>query len=67
VFLQKIYRWTGVKKELEILSGIGEVAYLVIDEPYIHNFVCVVRISEHDIVHLEISMDEGIKIIVVSL
>jgi len=37
------------------------------DIPYIHNFVCVVRISEHDIVHLEISMDEGIEIIVVSL
>ena len=35
VLLQKIYRWTGVKKVLEILSWIGVVAHLVIDEPEI--------------------------------
>jgi hypothetical protein len=26
VLLQKIYRWTGVKKEMEILSWIREMA-----------------------------------------
>jgi hypothetical protein len=33
VLLQKIYRRTGVKKEMEILSWICEMAYLVVDEP----------------------------------
>jgi hypothetical protein len=35
VLLQKIYRWTGVKKKLEILSWVREMAELVIDEPEI--------------------------------
>jgi hypothetical protein len=35
VLLQKIYRRTGVKKVLEILSWIREMATLVIDEPEI--------------------------------
>jgi hypothetical protein len=33
VLLQKIYRWTGVEKVLEILSWISEMTQLVIDEP----------------------------------
>jgi hypothetical protein len=33
VLLQKVYRWTGVKKVLEILSWICEMAQLVVDEP----------------------------------
>jgi hypothetical protein len=36
VLLQKVYRWTAVKKVLEILSWISEVAKLVIDEPEIY-------------------------------
>jgi hypothetical protein len=35
VLVQKIYRWTGVKKILDILSRIREMATLVIDEPEI--------------------------------
>jgi hypothetical protein len=35
VLLQKIYRWTGIKKVVEILSWIREMANLVIDEPEI--------------------------------
>jgi len=46
---------------------LDKLIYNYIYIPYIHNFVCVVRISEHDIVHPEISMDEHIEIIVVSL
>jgi hypothetical protein len=36
VLLQKVYRWTGVKKELEVLSWISEMTQLVIDEPEIY-------------------------------
>jgi hypothetical protein len=36
VLLQKVYRWTGVKKVLQILSWIGVMAQLVIDEPEIY-------------------------------
>jgi hypothetical protein len=35
VLLQKVYRWTGVEKVLEILSWIREMAKLVVDEPEI--------------------------------
>jgi hypothetical protein len=35
VLLQKVYRWTGVKKVLEILSWIREMAQRVVDEPEI--------------------------------
>jgi hypothetical protein len=35
VLLQKVYRWTAVKKALEIQSWIREIAQLVIDEPEI--------------------------------
>jgi hypothetical protein len=35
VLLQKVYRWIGGKKVLEILSWIREIGQLVIDEPEI--------------------------------
>jgi hypothetical protein len=35
VLLQKVYRWTGVEKVLEILAWVREIAQLVIDEPEI--------------------------------
>jgi hypothetical protein len=36
VLLQKVYRWTGVKKVLEILSWVREIAKLVVYEPEIY-------------------------------
>jgi hypothetical protein len=33
VLLQKVYRWTGVEKVVEILTWVREMAQLVIDEP----------------------------------
>jgi hypothetical protein len=36
VLLQKVYRWTGVKKELYILSWIREMAQQVVHEPEIY-------------------------------
>jgi hypothetical protein len=36
VLLQKVYRWTGVKKVLEILSWVREMAQLVVNEPEIY-------------------------------